>query len=175
MILGVGNNNADIVLKEYYWHNKWGYKSVYLRAKEMLSMVKDFFSNFDYKYFRNIGVDIILDTGLYSERDILELVAAEIGISSWVNFKFALKNLERTRINIRKYKLATNRYYVNKECTYHLQELNLQKWDFEHKDKQGLPKQMDENNHTTDALDYAISYNQYDITKEDTYKLLYTH
>ena len=175
MILGIGNNNADIVLKEYYWHNKWGYKSVYLRAKEMLSMVKDFFSNFDYKYFRNIGVDIILDTGLYSERDILELVAAELGISSWVSFKFALKNLERTRINIRKYKLATNRYYVNKECIYHLQELNLQKWDLEHKDKQGLPKQLDSNNHTTDALDYAISYNQYDITKEDTYKLLYTH
>jgi len=48
----------------------------------MLSMVKDFFSNFDYKYFRNIGVDIILDTGLYSERDILELVAAELGMSS---------------------------------------------------------------------------------------------
>lgn len=174
MILGITNKKQQIVLKEYYHHNKNGFKPTTQRVSEIIDMIQNFFSGIHYQYFKNRGVDVILDTGLYSIKELLEIEASKRGII-WMSFKFAIKNLERSRIEIRKYVMATNRYYVNETCINHLLELETQKWDETKRDKQNLPKQEDANNHTTDALDYAISYSQYEITNEDKFLMLHKY
>lgn len=172
VIVGRTSKNADVIFKEYYHHNKNFYLSTTERAKNIIQMISDFFKLPRYRHFTNYGVDVILDTGLYSEREQLEIEAANRHIT-WLNFKFALKNQERSRINIRKYKMSTGRYYVEENITEHMREMAVQKWDESRKDKQGQPKQEDAENHTTDAEDYAISYDLHDVADEDIFKLLY--
>lgn len=171
-IVGITKNEGNVILGEYYWHNKNGYKTLFERAKEMLKYIKTFFDKPEYEYFKRNGVDFVMDRGLFSERDFLQLEAQKQGLI-WLNFKFAIKNLERTRINIRKYLINTNRYFINEKCIEHIAELKAQQWDPEHLDKNRLPNQLDQWNHTTDAIDYAQSYRQYDVIYEDEYNLLY--
>lgn len=171
-IVGISKNEGNIIYEEYFWHNKDFYKDTFTRIREMLDKVEEFFNREGFSYFKRKGVDFVMDRGLYSERDFLQIEANKRGLS-WINFKFCLKNLERTRINIRKYLINTDRYWINESCKKHIEELQTQTWDIEHFDKNGLYKQKDLWNHTTDAIDYAQSYRQYEVLREDNYKILY--
>ena len=170
VIVATGYNNETYILDTYKHQNYYdGYKSPQERVADIIELIYQFSKirpDITYQPF-----NVYLDTGLHAEKEFLEL-GKEYRALDWLNFSFATKYQERTRINIRKYKMNTNRYFVADHITNIIEELSLQAWDDTKKDKQNLPKQKDEHNHLTDAEDYALSELMYEITQEEMFKLL---
>lgn len=169
-IVGIGYNNETYILDTYKHQNYYdGYKSPQERVADIIELIYQFSKlkpEITYQPF-----NVYLDTGLHAEKEFLELGKEYRGLE-WLNFNFATKYQERTRINIRKYKINTKRYIVADHITNIIEELSLQTWDETKRDKQNLPKQKDEHNHLTDAEDYALSVEMYEITQEEMFKLL---
>lgn len=169
-IVATGYNNETYILDTYKHQNYYdGYKSPQERVADIIELIYQFSKlrpDITYQPF-----NVYLDTGLHAEKEFLELGKEYRGLE-WLNFSFATKYQERTRINIRKYKMNTKRYYVAEHINNIIEELSLQTWDDTKKDKQNLPKQKDEHNHLTDAEDYALSDLMYEITQEEMFKLL---
>lgn len=170
-IVGQGYKNETYVYSSWTHYNKDGYKAPTERVKIIVDILEEMLKlKPELAYF---GLKVKLDTGLNAEKEMLETETALRGLSNSLFFVWAKKFQERTRINVRKYKINTGRYYVAKENTEHLRELQLQKWDENKQDKQGLPKQEDKLNHTTDTVDYAEDEFQYAILQEDQYLILH--
>lgn len=171
VISAVGYNEETYVLETYKHQNHWdGYKSPQERVADMLEIIYQFSlkrSDITYQPF-----NVYLDTGLVSEMEFFKLGALNRGLD-WINFSFATKYQERTRINMRKYRMNTGRYYIANHITNIQEELQLQTWDEDKKDKFGQPKQKDEHNHLTDAEDYALCEYTYSITQEEQFRMLY--
>ena len=167
-------NNNTYTLPLYYHNNKDGYKTPQERTEEIIIQIK-----YIHKLKPSIGwtsLDVFLDTGLHAEKEFLEIAQRRQGLN-FLSFAFADKYQERTRINFRKYRINTGRYFIinddDRLFGLFMNELQLQVWDENKRDKQNLPKQKDAFNHLTDAEDYAICKETYTLAQEEQYNLLH--
>lgn len=173
-LVGKGLKGETLVLKEYYQHNARRPITPKQKASEIVDMylnaVRTHQELRDY-----VNQEQVLQVWCewdFSFIELLKLAALERKVENWLQFEQTSKLGERTRINVRKYKIMSNRYVVSNECIEHLQELQIQRWSETRKDKHGLPVQEDADNHTTDAIDYAECEDTYEVIDEDAYKLV---